>query len=93
MNPLVQQTLNKPDRMTLPEIEFDGIGVYNGEWKNGKKEGQGVLNLVNGEKYTGEFKEDEFDGQGMMHFSNGKKMGGIWKKGDLIEKKEECKIF
>lgn len=66
---------------------------YEGEWKNDKKEGQGVLYLENGDKYTGEFKEDLYDGKGMFYYENGKKQGGIWKEGDLIEKKEDCKIF
>ena len=38
VNPLVQATLNNPERVTLPDIEFEGIGVYVGEWKKGKRD-------------------------------------------------------
>ena len=30
---------------------------YDGEWKDGKKHGRGVLTCANGEKYDGEWKD------------------------------------
>ena len=37
---------------------------YVGEFKNGKKHGQGTYSYTNGDKYVGEFKEDQPYGQG-----------------------------
>ncbi len=31
---------------------------YSGEWKNGKRHGEGVYENHNGEKYVGHFEED-----------------------------------
>ena len=37
---------------------------YVGEWKNNKKEGEGILTLVNGSKYEGYFLNDHKHGMG-----------------------------
>ena len=52
----------------------DGFGVqvwptgpyaqYEGEWHNGKMDGEGVLNFTNGDVYDGEFIRGSAHGQG-----------------------------
>jgi hypothetical protein len=37
---------------------------YVGEWKDGKKHGQGTYTFPDGEKYVGEFKDGKYYGQG-----------------------------
>ncbi len=34
------------------------VVVYNGEWKDGKRNGKGTQYLIDGDKYEGEWKED-----------------------------------
>ena len=58
--------------------------TYEGNWKNGVKEGQGMLKTYIGEVYTGEFKNNKYNGKGKFDsgtsvyegdFVNGKKEG------------------
>lgn len=59
--------------------ELDGIAtyiwkhgsLYQGQWKDHKKHGQGRLIYANGDCYQGEFKADKKDGQGKYTFANG----------------------
>jgi len=52
---------------------------YVGEFKDGKRHGQGKVTIPNGSKYEGEWKDDEFNGQGKYTFSNGGSFVGLWK--------------
>lgn len=72
---------------------YDGLGIqfdlrsgsiYNGEWKNGEKNGQGFLFHLDGSHFTGRFINDRIDGPGILvrdsstffgHFKNGQKDG------------------
>ena len=72
--------------------------VYNGEWKNSKKNGKGIIVYKSGNKYDGYWEEGKKSGKGIYYFKNGdflngkmeKKMGKeffiikikIWKKKD-----------
>jgi hypothetical protein len=57
---------------------------YNGEWKNGKKHGEGYSYFPNGSYYFGEFKDDKPNGEGIaiikynLYYS---KIVGKWKDG------------
>ena len=42
---------------------------YVGEWKDGKKHGQGTYTDVNGDKYVGEFKDGKIHGQGTITYA------------------------
>ena len=65
----------------------DCFGTYNfpdgskyvGEYKHGKRKGQGTYAFANGNKYVGELRDGEFDGQGTFTFVNGDKYVGDWK--------------
>ena len=66
--------------MVLKSIFSDGT-EYDGEWKDGKKHGQGILICYDGAMYEGEWKEGKPNGQGTETRSNGKKYEGEWKNG------------
>jgi len=54
---------------------------YVGEYKDGKKHGQGTYIWSNGDKYVGEYKDGEVDGQGTYTWSDGSKYVGEYKDG------------
>ena len=54
---------------------------YFGEFKDNKKDGQGIYAYANGEKYVGEYKDDSIHGQGTYTWSNGAKYVGEYKDG------------
>eukprot|EP00931_Biecheleriopsis_adriatica_P067410 TRINITY_DN4155_c0_g1_i10.p1 TRINITY_DN4155_c0_g1~~TRINITY_DN4155_c0_g1_i10.p1 ORF type:complete len:1620 (+),score=354.63 TRINITY_DN4155_c0_g1_i10:281-4861(+) len=56
-------------------------GGYAGELKDGKKHGEGLWELPDGELYSGQFKDDKRHGQGTMEYSNGDSIFGEWKEG------------
>ena len=62
-----------------------GEEKYVGEWKDGKKHGQGTNTFADGYKYVGEFKDGIRHGQGTFTATDGRVMKGIWKDGELVE--------
>ncbi|MBC8554421.1 MAG: caspase family protein, partial [Candidatus Brocadiales bacterium] len=52
---------------------------YVGEFKNGKKDGQGTKTWASGRKYVGEWKDDKMNGQGTYTWASGNKYVGEWK--------------
>ena len=60
---------------------------YNGEFSEGKRNGQGKIIYANGTKYEGSFKNDYHDGFGKLIQLNGETYEGEWKKGRM-EKRE-----
>lgn len=64
-------------RQIYPEIEEDGF-TYIGEWKNGMRDGFGVLSLKDISKYIGEFKENVVFGFGILYDSEKGKSVGYW---------------
>jgi hypothetical protein len=63
---------------------FSNGDKFVGEWKDGKKNGQGTFYWIGdsqwkGDKYVGEYKDDRRNGQGTYSFSNGDKYVGEWK--------------
>lgn len=56
-------------------------GVYEGELKDGKRDGHGVLTFIDGAVFDGEFKDGEPNGQGTYTYSNTYQREGTFKKG------------
>ena len=56
-------------------------GYYEGEFKDGKKHGQGVYTYPSGDKYVGEWKNGEMHGEGTYTHANGYKEKMIFKDG------------
>ena len=54
---------------------------YVGEYKDGKRHGQGTFTWPSGSKYAGEFKDGIRNGQGTYTFTNGNKYVGEFKDG------------
>ena len=71
--------LSKYKKTTLEDAKYEG------DWVEGKREGQGVLTWTHGDysgnKYEGEWKNDKQWGKGIMSCSNGDKYDGEWKNG------------
>jgi hypothetical protein len=63
---------------------FEG-NIYEGEWKDGKRNGQGTLTYSDGRKFIGEFKDGLLNGQGTETNSSGYKFEGVWKDGYIWE--------
>lgn len=57
-----------------------GEAKYEGEWKDGKKEGVGRMWWNNGDRYLGDWKNDTKDGSGYMMWENGDIYEGSWKQ-------------
>ena len=49
---------------------------YEGQHRDGRPHGRGVLTFANGDRYVGEFANGEIRGRGTMHLSNGDVYGG-----------------
>ena len=54
---------------------------YKGNWKNGKKDGEGTYDWPNGDLYMGNWKNDKADGKGKIWYDNGEEYLGSWSKG------------
>ena len=55
---------------------------FEGQFKNGKKNGMGRLDWVDGSYYKGNFEEGVFEGQGEYYFAEQEKTYiGDWKNG------------
>ena len=52
---------------------------YVGEYREGKKDGQGIFTFSDGEKYDGEWKNDKRNGIGKNVWANGSMYIGEWK--------------
>ena len=54
---------------------------YVGEYKDGKRNGQGTVTWSDGKNYVGEFKDGKFNGHGKLTWSDGRKYVGEYKDG------------
>ena len=61
------------------KLEYPDGNKYEGEIKNGKKEGKGILYYNNGDKYDGFFKDDKREINGILYYKNGNKYEGEFK--------------
>lgn len=60
---------------------FPDRTMYNGDFKDGKIEGHGVMNYFNGDRFIGTFKDDMKDGTGVWHDAvKHTKRQGTWAK-------------
>ena len=55
------------------------LNVLSGDWRNGKREGKGIISYSTGEKYEGEFRNGLKDGFGIETYNDGNKYIGEWK--------------
>ncbi|MFO8191278.1 MAG: hypothetical protein R6U08_00645 [Bacillota bacterium] len=60
---------------------FKDRSVYEGEWRNGRRHGQGTWSRPDGCLFTGEWADDKPNGLGILILPGGKKYIGEWKNG------------
>lgn len=61
--------------------------TYEGEFKNGLKDGYGVCRYKNGDIYDGDWKNDLKDGYGIYVQSDKRRFDGDWSKGYMVKGK------
>jgi hypothetical protein len=52
------------------------VARYEGDYRDGKRDGRGVQTLVNGDRYEGEFRDDKLHGHGVYTFADGTRYEG-----------------
>jgi hypothetical protein len=62
-------------------LRVDNGDVYEGEWKNGQRHGQGVYNWYDGDLYTGPWFEGKRHGHGVFIFTDGRVYDGEYNMG------------
>ena len=60
-------------------VESNNNWRYEGEWKDGKRDGYGTFVVSNGSSYEGEWKVGKKNGYGTLVASNGSSYEGYWK--------------
>ena len=89
---MIEKELFNPDTEVsfTKTIWFDKkLGTYKGEWKDGKRDGKGVMKYENNREYDGEWKDDKKEGKGIMLYEYNGKYDGYWKN----DKKEGKGIY
>ena len=61
-----------------------GRDVYEGQFIDGRVNGQGTYLWSDGDKYVGQFKAGKAQGRGVMIYADGKRVEGIWENNRLI---------
>lgn len=62
------------------EDDANGCVSYEGNWKNGAREGHGIMIWKDGDKYDGNYENGVRSGQGTYYFANGNRYEGNWVK-------------
>lgn len=60
------------------------VQIYEGEWKDDKRHGHGVLKVLRHYTYYGDWENNTRTGFGVLVYENGKKEEGQWQNGKLI---------
>lgn len=68
---------NKEKKGTIYDKEYNII--FQGEYEGGKRNGNGELKFVNGDKYNGMFKDDNREGKGIYYWKDGSRWEGTFK--------------
>ena len=78
----------KKQTTSYQTLKYVGGDKYAGEYKYGKRNGQGTYTWADGQeaiKYTGEFKDNKMHGQGKLVYADGSIDEGEFKNGRFIE--------
>lgn len=71
--------------------------VYEGSWRDGKRNGVGTLSRRNGDRYKGDWEDDRRHGLGREAFGNGDKYEGNYRcdkpEGTVDRDETLCLIF
>jgi hypothetical protein len=67
--------------------------TFEGQWKNGQLEGQGVMAMPDGVKYVGEFQAGNMHGYGVVYLANGSvAQSGIYENNKLSSALGESEV-
>ena len=55
--------------------------MYEGQWKNDRRDGKGSYTWPDGNKYVGEYADGKQEGRGVVTWADGTKFDGEWKDG------------
>ena len=72
-------TIGKRRVVKLGDIHLKNGAVYNGDWQEGKRHGQGTQKWPDGSKYEGEWQDDKANGYGKLMHADGDVYKGEWK--------------
>ena len=61
--------------------------LYDGNYKDDKKDGYGTGTYDNGDTWSGQWKDDKKNGEGTLLYTNGKKFEGKWENDILVSGK------
>jgi hypothetical protein len=75
----------KRGKIINADITFPSGDKYNGEIKNGKRDGQGAYSWKSGDTYTGDWDNDKMSGSGKYEFENGAVLDGTFSDDEFIE--------
>ncbi len=67
-------------------FKFNSGARYEGEYRNGKRNGKGTYYYANGDKYVGDYVNGDFEGQGKYYFKD-----GDWFEGEFRNDKRNGK--
>ena len=81
-----EQKINNPECISGDCEDGKGTkkylsGTYEGDWKDGLRDGQGKYTWTNGDTYTGTWSEDKRHGQGVYVWHDGSKYKGNYSHG------------
>ena len=71
------------DSLEIAKCEWKNGDIYEGEFKDGKFNGNGTYKYKNGNIYEGEFKNVYFYGKGIYKYNNGNIYEGEFKNDNL----------
>lgn len=62
-----------------------GRDIYEGEFREGQFDGEGVYIWEDGDRYIGRFKEGHLSGNGVMIYTNGERVEGLWENDQRVK--------
>ena len=68
-------------------MNYDDGSKYEGDWREDKKEGNGIYQFIKRSKYKGQWKNDKRDGNGTFTWKDGDKYIGEYKNGEKVKGK------
>ena len=63
------------------KILYNDNGRYEGEVKNGLREGKGIYYHNNGDRYEGDWRNGKQEGKGIYYYNSGSRYEGDWRNG------------
>ena len=70
-NKMISLSLASNTPIRVSEIKLKNMSIYEGEWLQGKRHGQGILRWEDGSVYKGSWVNNCSHGQGKLTYSDG----------------------